>query len=55
MMLVRSRTPDDGMPFDTQFSWSGLRLKYFLDYMAPWLMQPLADRFMTNNMISTTC
>ena len=47
-----SRYGDDGLPFDTKFSWPSLRLKYALDDMIPWLMWPIADRFMTNNMIS---
>lgn len=47
-----SRYLDNGVPFDTQFTWPGLRLKYFLDDKLPWLMRPIADRFMRNAMIS---
>jgi dimethylaniline monooxygenase (N-oxide forming) len=51
VMVSRSRVPDDGVPFDTQFTWPKLRLKYFLDHKAPWLMRSLTDKFMISNMI----
>lgn len=49
--MTLSRYGDDGIPLDTQFSWPVLRLKYFLVYAVPWLVRPLTDRFMINNMI----
>ncbi|KAI1422623.1 FAD/NAD(P)-binding domain-containing protein [Xylaria sp. FL1777] len=50
--ILVSRYRDDGIPLDTQFSWSALRLKYFIDYLVPWLIGPLGDKFMINKMIS---
>lgn len=47
-----SRYLDNGIPMDTQLSWSTMRLKYFLDDKLPWLMIPLADKMLTDKMIS---
>ncbi|KAI8629676.1 FAD/NAD(P)-binding domain-containing protein [Xylariaceae sp. FL1651] len=50
--ILVSRYRADGVPLDTQFSWPALRLKYFIDYVAPWLIGPLGDKFMINKMIT---
>lgn len=50
--IMVSRYLDNGIPTDTQFSWSTMRLKYFLDDKIPWLMTPLADRMCIDKMIS---
>ncbi|KAI0513073.1 FAD/NAD(P)-binding domain-containing protein [Xylaria bambusicola] len=50
--ILVSRYGDDGIPLDTQFSWSALRLKYLMDHLVPTLMGPLGDKFMINKMIS---
>lgn len=49
--LLLSRYDDDGVPMDLNFTWPDLRLKYLLDYVAPWLMKPLTDKFLINAMI----
>jgi dimethylaniline monooxygenase (N-oxide forming) len=50
--IMFSRRDDEGIPLDSQFTWPGLRLKYFLDRLIPWLTWPIADRFMRKRMIS---
>ncbi|KAI3324535.1 FAD/NAD(P)-binding domain-containing protein [Xylariaceae sp. AK1471] len=50
--IMLSRYRDDGIPLDTQFSWPVLRLKYLIDYLVPWLIGPLGDKFVINKMIS---
>ncbi|KAI1105700.1 FAD/NAD(P)-binding domain-containing protein [Jackrogersella minutella] len=50
--IMISRYLDNGVPMDVNFSWSTLRLKYFLDEKLPWLMASIADRVMINKMIS---
>ncbi|KAI1085355.1 FAD/NAD(P)-binding domain-containing protein [Whalleya microplaca] len=42
----------DGIPLDSQVTWPIVRLKYFLDYNMPWLMEPLVDKMMINKMIT---
>ncbi|KAI0834529.1 FAD/NAD(P)-binding domain-containing protein [Hypoxylon sp. FL0890] len=50
--IIVSRYYDDGTPMDMHFSWPFMRLKYFLDDKAPWLMAPGADKMMIRKMIS---
>ncbi|KAI1348474.1 FAD/NAD(P)-binding domain-containing protein [Xylaria sp. FL0043] len=50
--IMVSRYYDDGIPMDSKFSWPILRLKYWMDYLAPWLSGPAGDKFMHNKMIS---
>ncbi|KAI2470462.1 FAD/NAD(P)-binding domain-containing protein [Annulohypoxylon bovei var. microspora] len=50
--ILVSRYTDDGIPLDTEFPWPMMRLKYFLDDKMPRLMATVADRIMTNKMIS---
>ncbi|XXH04322.1 hypothetical protein Hte_010736 [Hypoxylon texense] len=50
--IMVSRYLDNGVPVDTQFSWPTMRLKYFLDDKLPWLMTRLADKMLTDKMIS---
>ncbi|KAI0892772.1 FAD/NAD(P)-binding domain-containing protein [Annulohypoxylon nitens] len=52
--ILISRYTDDGVPMDTEFTWPIMRFKYFLDEKMPWLMATVADRIMTNKMISDT-
>ncbi|KAI0967297.1 FAD/NAD(P)-binding domain-containing protein [Xylaria arbuscula] len=49
--MMFSRHGDDGTPLDGHFTWPGLRLKYFLDNLIPWLTWPFADRYMIKRMI----
>ncbi|KAK8094902.1 hypothetical protein PG997_001587 [Apiospora hydei] len=46
-----SRRGPDGLPFDAQSSWPGLRLKHFLDHHVPFLTRPLADRAVQAQMV----
>ncbi|RMJ12734.1 hypothetical protein CDV36_007615 [Fusarium kuroshium] len=50
--IVASRYGDDGVPTDSLIPWPILRLKYLLDYWAPWLTNPLVDKFMVDKMIN---
>lgn len=50
--IMVSRYLDNGVPVDTQLSWPIMRLKYLLDDKLPWLMMQLADKMMTDKMIS---
>ncbi|KAM5341864.1 hypothetical protein ACJ41O_014895 [Fusarium nematophilum] len=49
--ILVSRYGDDGVPTDSQIPWPLLRLKYFMDYLVPWLTRSLVDKFMINKMI----
>ncbi|KAI1393138.1 FAD/NAD(P)-binding domain-containing protein [Hypoxylon trugodes] len=52
--IMVSRTSDNGIPFDAQYSWPEVRLKYCLDSKLPWLMWPVTNKIMTNKMINDT-
>ncbi|KAI0157903.1 FAD/NAD(P)-binding domain-containing protein [Hypoxylon sp. FL1284] len=45
------RENENGIPFDINFTWTGLRLKYFLDSKIPWLTWPIANRATAAKMI----
>ncbi|KAI0431077.1 FAD/NAD(P)-binding domain-containing protein [Xylaria sp. FL1042] len=50
--IMVSRYYDDGIPMDSRFTWPILRMRYWMDYLAPWLSGPVGDKFMHNKMIS---